>query len=140
MENIQFLEFHLYWLEYVSVNTKNLQQKLTNIIKFLKRNNPTPKNPNTEWFKINLTLFKTHFSQGGKYKELKTFTKCDMLGGCGKSDIKIDVVIMKWESFSDKKPNTIWHTHKVCGGVALYCGIIIDSNAHSMIDQNINAL
>ncbi len=40
----------------------------------------------------------------GLYNEFikKIFTKCDILGGCDGSDIKIDVQVLKWESFLDK--------------------------------------
>ncbi len=58
----------------------------------------------TEWFKINLTLFKSPISHkwGNIMNFLKIFIKGDTLGGCGESGIKVDVEIMKWESFSDK--------------------------------------
>ena len=58
------------------------------------------------------------------------------------SGIKSDVVILKWQSFSDEQSKTILHTSKVYEILleVLYCGIIIDCNAHNMIDnQNVSA-
>ncbi len=52
---------------------------------------------------INLSLFKVIFLTSRKVTliYLKIF-KLDTLGGWGESGIKIDVEIIKWESFSDK--------------------------------------
>ncbi len=66
---------------------------------------------------------------------MKIFTKGDVLGGCGEIRIEIDVQILKWES-SDKIVKIISHTHtSLVGGMVLYCGIIIGSNAHSTINN-----
>ena len=56
----------------------------------------------TEWFKINF-LRVTFVTSGTIYwTNLKIFTNCDILGGFGENGIKIDVQILKWESFLDK--------------------------------------
>ena len=57
------------------------------------------------------------------------------MGGCGESDIEIDVEIMKWKSFSEKYSKTILHTRKLyglwnpVGGTVVSIYIYIDSNA-----------
>ena len=75
---------------------------------------------NTEWFKINLTLFKSHISH--KWEDIMNlfediFTKCNTLGRFGENGIKIDVEIMKWGPFSGKWSKTILHAHKVYGAL-----------------------
>ncbi len=53
----------------------------------------------TVWFKINLTLFKSHISCKwlNMVNLLMIFKRCGILGGCGESGIKIDAQILKWE-------------------------------------------
>ena len=54
---------------------------------------------------------KSHFSHVGKYRYLKVFTKCDILGGYGKNNIKIDVEIMKNESLFLTNGQKSFYTH-----------------------------
>ena len=58
------------------------------------------------WFKINLTLFKSHIFHKWENKIDCFFSKCE-------NGIKIDVEIMKWVPFSDKWSKIILHTRRV---------------------------
>ncbi len=60
---------------------------------------------------------------------------CDTLEGCGESEIKLEVKILKWKSFFGQRFKTILPTRlwSLVGGIVFYCGIITDSNTLSTI-------
>ncbi len=80
-----------------------------------------------EWFKINLTLFKSHISH--KWEHIVDSSRYLQSVIPWEDVVKIDVEIMKWEAFSDKymvenhftPTQSVW---SLVGSIVLYFGII----------------